>query len=195
MTPAAKPPDTSNMPSKPKNTLKHFNKFNDPSGLQINYRYFNDWRSHIIYYKQIKGYSHNQHLNAHMKLNRSSLSNLKKSPSFLNDHTRSNIETKDKLVYSLNSVSERNLEKSFHIEHTQSGIFSKKVSGSYNSVNSQINNITAQNQCAVQYANKLNNLNHFLSSPQVNSSNNLTPGSTTGTPQQQTVTTNLQHIG
>ena len=28
----------------------------------INFRHFNDWRSHLIYFKLIKGYAHNQHL-------------------------------------------------------------------------------------------------------------------------------------
>lgn len=169
-------------PSKP----KFLYRYHDNTNLQINYRYFNDWRSHIIYYKQIKGYSHNQHLNKpHHRLNGSN--NKKPSDDSAPNKNKSELrvvtdmkqtglpyvesktrlqpaDTLENINLTLNQVSERNMEKSFqYAAETQSGFFSKKSNGSMTNINSQLNNITAQNQCAVQFAHKLNNLNSILS--------------------------------
>lgn len=173
-------------PSKP----KFLYRYHDNTSLQINFRYFNDWRSHIIYYKQIKGYSHNQHLKnkLHHRLNGGNSNNKKPSDEcnaantnkselrvvtdmkqtglpYVESKTRLQpADTLENINLTLNQVSERNMEKSFqYANETQSGFFSKKSNGSFANINNQLNNITAQNQCAVQFAHKLNNLNSILS--------------------------------
>ncbi len=166
-----KPGEVSNLvATKPKNTFKT-SKFNDTISLQINYRYFNDWRSHIIYYKQIKGYSHNQHINPSNNIlyrnsnNAQSYYRGEKKPTNPEYCSLKEIEKKDRFIYSINAVSERSIDRSFlFAENSQSGFFSKKTTGSFNSLNNQINNITAQNQCAVQFAHKLNSLSSNIQS-------------------------------
>ncbi len=168
-----KPVEISNLlAGKPKNTFKG-SKFNENINLQINYRYFNDWRSHIIYYKQIKGYSHNQHIhpgNNNNILYRNSNNqgyNGKriemKSTAKPEYCSLTEIEKKDRFIYSINAVSERSIDRSFlFTENSQTGFFSKKSTASFNSLSSQLNNITAQNQCTVNFAQKLNSLSSII---------------------------------
>ena len=143
---------------KPKNKK---NKLFDPSNDSsfVSYRFFNDWRSHLIYYKQIKGYSHNLHLSKLAKTSHERYSSFDKGSSgelvtAPVDNTR---------MYSNLMVPSN--EKSFYVTEAQSGFFNPK-----NTALSSLNN-----QFAVQYVHKLNNLNNILSSTQIgpNNLNNL----------------------
>lgn len=169
----------------PKNKI--FNKFDDNSNLNINYRYFNDWKSHSIYYKQIKGYSHNQDiakicqsLNLPNEESQSDLAqiqrNIRLSGELFDKHSRLNELLNDNSrVYNTTSVADRTMERSFLVE-SQSGFFSKKNSTSLNNMSSTLSHIAAQNAPTVNFAHqRQNNLNNVLTSSQVSTKVELKP--------------------
>ena len=129
-------------PSKPnaKAQLRH----HDTASVHINYRFFDDWRSHIIYYKQIKGYSHNQHLGRlNPRFKRSSeeaaAAAAPRQTGLPFVETRGarlqRGETLESVALTLGQVSERNMERSFqYAAETQSAFFAKKSSGSLTNI-------------------------------------------------------------
>ena len=137
------------------------NKLFDPNNDSsfVSYRFFNDWRSHLIYYKQIKGYSHNLHLSKLAKTSHERYSSFDKGSSDLAAAPIDN-NIKNSKMYS-NLMVPSNAEKSFYVSEAQSGFFNPKNTA-LSSLNSQF---------AVQYVHKLNNLNNILSSTQIGPNN------------------------